>query len=324
MAIPGSNWTAVDHPTRRASGHDIDTFAASTQDLPDPSVLKGLDLYSEHRSDIGVFEHRAQFRGLRFRLSDSLLRIDGSLAAFVMGSNAEPFEHGLVRVALGEVADVLALPVDVIRDARVTRLHIGVNVPMPVAEITGAMIAVPPFRRQDRGRASTSVGHTTRAVYIYDKRAQRGTQPVHDSYGSGPLARVELQYNRNVAQQLRRPVTLGLLADRSVYEDLGDRLMEAVEAVPLRSHPRVGMPTTPTELCRAYAPIGIEADRGFEAVFADIDTALARGELTPNQASALRCTIRHMITKGTRRRAGPGRAADFYHAVRSAVYGTSS
>ena len=85
-----------------------------------------------------------------------------------------------------------------------------------------------------------------------------------------------------------------------------------------------GMPTTPTELCRAYAPIGIEADRGFEAVFADIDTALVRGELTPNQASALRCTIRHMITKGTRWRAGPGRAADFYHAVRSAVYGTSS
>lgn len=323
-----TNLTSLRSPT--ACGHDIDTIALRIDEPLDPSVLRHLDHYEEHQGDIGWLRSTARIRNLYLTATASSLRIRNGLATFISGTNAAPFDHGAVLPAFAEIADAIGLPLSSVLDGRVTVLHVGVNVPVtvPVEAITGSMEAIPPYRLSDRGRASTEVGHTTRGLYVYDKRAERGQRSVHPCYGDNPLARVEHRFKRKLDAQFGRPVTAGLLCDRSFYEELGDHLIEAVDAQPFRRRPRIGSPQTPTELYKAYARLGIETAGGFDAALKAVDVDLRTGSLGENESAANRASRLRTCLRGLRvcpEYSEPlDIAAEFRRAVRVAVFNGSA
>ena len=327
LAIPDSNRTdrtSLGSPT--ACGHDIDTVALRIYEPIEPSVLRHLDHYEERRGDIGWLRSTARLRNLHLTATASGLRIRNGLAAFISGTNAAPFDHDAVLPAFAEIADAVGLPLSSVLAGRVTVLHVGVNVPVtvPVEAITGSMVAIPPSRLSARGRASTEVGHTTRGLYVYDKRAERGRRGVHPCYGDGPLSRVEHRYKKKLDVQFGRPVTAGRLCDRSFYEELGVRLVEATDALAFRRPSRIGAPQTPTELYRAYAHLGIEAAGGFEAALDAVGLDLRTGKLGENEAATNRASRLRTCLRGLRvcpEHSEPlDIAVEFRRAVHAAVF----
>ena len=326
-SVPYSNRTIPpfsereERDVRRATGHDIDTVRLRLDEPLDPAVLRGLDDYREVQGDVSLLKTTAKLRNLHLQVTPASVRIQNSVAVFVHGNNAEPFDHDAVRPAFEEVADVLGVPVDVFLGARVMRLDVGVNVPlpMPVVEITGRMEPRSPSRLHQDGRASVRVGTSTTELAVYDKRAERGRRGVHLSYGDGPLARIELRYMKKVSRAFGKPVTAGRLAEQAFYEELGDRLVAHVDKAPFRRITRPVTPTTPTELRKALAFQGIEAGGGLPAVLAAIEADAAAGRITSKKASPLRQEARRLAAQGA-----PDLAADpipaFLAAVHAAVY----
>ena len=261
------------------TGHDIDTVHLRLDGSFGPDLLQGFDDYSECVGDVGWLWSKAQCRNLRLMVTPSALRIRGSMAVFVSGTNAAPFEHLALLPALADLARDLGLS-DLLL-ARVMRLDTGVNVPWqgPIEEVVGALTAVPPVRLVPFRPASAAVSLTTRQLAIYDKRAERGQRPVDPSYGDGSLMRVELRYIKDVDRQLGRPVTLGLLCARTFYGELGGRLVAEAEGVQFQRTGRFPGAEVPTDRRDAYAALGIAANGGVEAAYSAVEVDRQSGHL---------------------------------------------
>ena len=332
VAVPDSNRTSRGSdvftvPDGPPTGHDLDTVRLRLDGSFGPDFLHGFDDYTETYGDVGWLSSHGRSRNLVLAVTPSKLSVKGSLASFVSGTNAAPFDHGTLVAGLEELAGDLGLQLSVLLLARVMRLDVGVNVPWsgPVDEVTGALVAVPPERLQPRGpRASTAVGHTTRELYVYDKRAERGRRPVDPVYGDGPLMRVELRYLKKVDRQLKRSVTLGTLCDPSFYGELGRRLEAAADAAPFRRGARPRAARTKTELIDTYAALGLAATGGPHAALSAIETDRRAGRLGDGSAGTKRAyTLRGEVER-LRTLDGVAHevdvASDFRRAVRRALY----
>jgi len=304
------------------SGHDVDTVRLRIDQPVDERRLASLPEYERHDGDVGWLRSTAKLRNLRVTVRPSGVKVRGSLAAFISGTNAVPFDHDRLEEAFGEIADTLGLPLLDVLAARVMRLDAGVNVPLgvPVVEVTGNLRSSKHGRVVPRGRASSGVELSNRGLYVYDKRAERGKRGVDPSYGDGPLARVELRYTKDVDRQLKRPVTAGLLCRRPFYEELGRRLVEYVDATPFRRTVRLKEFRTVRDLRRAYAVLGIRAHGDFEAALASVEAARVEGRLKPCQSHALRRELEELRTSPELSEPLDV-ALRFRHAVRDAVYG---
>ena len=311
------------------TGHDVDTVRLRLDGSFGPGVLRAFDDYVEEVGDVGWLRSRVRYRNLRLRATPSVLRIEGSLAALLAGTNAAPFDHGALRPALEALAADLSIPLPVLLLARVMRLDVGANVPWPgpVEEVAGALVARPPARLVPRRPWSSEVELSTRQFAVYDKRRERGRRPVHPAYGDGPLARVELRFVDDVDRQFRRPVTLGLLLDPGFFDELGGRLVAEAEAAHFRRATRLPAVRVPTELRDAYAALGIAAAGGVDAAYHAVAVARAEGQLgegdrATKRAYALRREVDRLWTRGDATEevdVGPA----FRKAVRRAVRGSN-
>lgn len=333
-AQPGSSASDSNLPPRnilQPTGHDIDTVKLVVGYRADPARLHALDDVRDHYGDDAWLKTTAKHHNLFVAVTESRVSVHNSLAVYLASvrglpyGNATPFDHDALEPALVDLADVIGVPAEVFLKGRVMKLDVGVNVPVasPVREITDNMIADSGARVMPRGPASTEVGYTTRGLYVYDKRTERGQRCVDPVYGPGPLARVELKLKKDIDRQLGRAVTVASLCDRAFYEHLGERLVQAAIDQPFRRSVRLDpVVQTPTDLYRAYAVSGIEALGGFDAAMNTIDASQRLGVLDKSRASRLRGAVRDL-------RRSPDLtetldvAADFRRAVRGAVYTSS-
>lgn len=280
--------------------HSYDTVNIHIDAQVTPAVMHGLDGFAETYGDDALLRATGWLRNLRVTVTESGTRVAGSIAVFTYGTNAVPFDFDDVGVTLDEVAHALGLPLGDVLSARVSRLDIGLNIPLdrPVREVVSSLVALPRTQLQTYGPGSAVIKTMTRELAFYDKGAESSKRKldVSPSYGDGPLLRVELRYTRQVSRQFSQPVTVGLLADRAFYDEAGNRLASAVEAVPFRPVLRITCPTTVPALRESLAALGTEAAGGAGAVISAIGTAHDVGLLSASQASRQRSWLRGLGT----------------------------
>ena len=322
--LPGSN-------NQRPTGHDIDSVTIRIPASVDPDALRHLDGIRDSYGDDAWLKTTVRVHNLHVTVTESEVIVRNGLATYLSETSGSPygnatvFDHDALRPALLGLADVLGIPHDVLLTGRVTRLDVGVNVPLdyPVRRVTDNLTSDSRARVKDLGPASKVVGYTTRELYVYDKRAERGARDVDPVYGDQALARVELRYKKDIGRQLGGPMTVARLCDRAFYEELGERLIQSVDEQPFRRQAMLSARVqTPTDLYRAYAVPGIEALGGFDAAKGAIDLGQELGTLDKHRASKLRRALRKLRQDPTLTESLDV-ADDFRQAVRKAIYGHS-
>lgn len=337
---PDSTGAGREDRPHTAFGHDVDTVHLRIDGSFGRGVLHGLDDYTETLDAGGGWLKTTARKGnMRITATPSSIRIKGSLAVLLSGTNAAPFDHTAVlpvlRRALRDfervVMSVGGTICDGLLSAAVTRLDFGINVALgkevgDVERVVSAMTAGRPARLVPHRPHSAEVVLTTRRLAVYDKRRERGRRPVDEAYGDGPVARVELRLVKDVARQLGRPsLTLRDLLDPGLFAELGRRLVEEVDGTPFRRTVRFPDVQTPTALRDACAALGVETAGGPDAVRAAVDAERASGRLGEgkrgtDRASALRREVDRIWTHtGVAVEADVGAA--FRSAVRRAVLG---
>ena len=331
---PDSTGAGREDRPHTALGHDIDTVHLRVDGSYGRGVLRGLDDYTEKLDEGGGWlKTTARYGNVRIMATPSAIRIKGSLAVLLSGTNAAPFGHASVVPALRRalrdfdrtVASVGGTICNGLLSAAVTRLDFGVNVVLgeeldAADDVVSAMTARRPARLIPHRSHSAEVVLTTRRIAVYDKRRERGRRSVHESYGDGPVVRVELRLVKDVARQLSRP-TLSLrdLLGIDLFAELGQRLVRAVDEVPFRRSVRFPGVRTPTELRDAYAARGIESSGGPDIALTTVDADRVAGRLGDDKrgtdrASALRREIDRIWE-----RTGIAVEADIGTAFRAAV-----
>ena len=325
---PHSGWNPSPVSEQAASGgpfgHDIDTVHFRVDGSFDQDCLSGLDKHEMLMGDTGSWLYStARYRNIRLTASPSSIRGCGSLAVLTMGSNATPFDHHLLAVALGDFSAALGIDSDILLAGSLRRLDVGANVPLsrPVAEVTGAMVRPPRRRLVTHGPASVEVVTHRHRFAVYDKRAERKAKKgghVSPVYGPGPVARVESRHMSRVDDQLRRPVTLGSLLDPAFFDDLGRRLIADTHALCFEPSVPWKMLSLPSELGDWLAAQGMERVGGLEAVLEIIEESKRQGVAVGHQPRALRKKAR-TIAEAARADDPEDVGREFVAAVRTAV-----
>lgn len=314
------------HPATPAPpmGHDVDTVWISVEGSFGPDHLVGMGDYSRTDGDVGWLSSKAcPANGLRFRVSPSELFVQiPSVLKLVRGTNATAFSVDTVEEALRLVADTARVTFDDLLEAKVRRLDIGANVPVPrpVGVYTSAIEPPPRWEMRVAKRGSVVVGTKSNEIGVYDKRSQtelRGL-PVDSGYGNGPLARVERRFKGKVDRQLGLPVVAGSLLDPEFLDKLGSRLVADVSKVPFRARALPRVVQTTSDLMYGLAVRGLAACGGVPVVMREIDAARAEGDVTTNQGARLRKRVREIQSR-ERTQDPDDVGREFVDAVRNAV-----
>ena len=301
--VAGSNGNPPDilqHPVDNWDGWsppDYDTVKAIINALPPAHVLERSErtVLTEGGE---VDHHQLSHCGLKLKVWPSYVLVEGSLTKAIHGTNATRLDLSLIPELLEDMASFLEIPLQDVRDARVRRLDVGLNLPLQrsLREVTGAIGAPPRMEMARYGKASVAATNTRRQLAFYDKRLEQRKKKglVDPRYGSAPLLRIEQRYLRDVDDQLGEEVTLGKLCDRDFHQRVGRRLQQAIFDLPLRRH--IIHTGGVRGLVSGYAVRGIEAEGGLDVALRSVDAAHEAGTLTRHQATAMRTKLRTVVS----------------------------
>jgi len=140
---------------------------------------------------------------LKVQINGAGVKIDGSLSAFHLGSNAETLTRRTTQEAIERLSDTLHLPVG---EAKVGRLDVAQNLIMraPVGEYLACLESAPYCKRSDvADRETVYFQSAQKCLAFYDKARQltRAKAKVPDVFTGRNVLRFEARFLKRIGRQ---------------------------------------------------------------------------------------------------------------------------
>lgn len=191
-----------------------------------------------------------------------VLRVKGSLPAFLKGSNLRTLKRSGVEEAVTKLSDALGFDPD---SARVFQVDLAatVSMPRPVAEYLPLLGSAPRFKRVTFGAETVSFRNGPRWLTFYDKGREAGV--------AGHLLRFEVKYLERLKDVFGQAVVLTDLYDEAFFALMVRQWQEAYALVRKLRRPVLSPVTTPRQLERELSRLGLQAAGGEQAVIGMVD-----------------------------------------------------
>jgi hypothetical protein len=230
----------------------------------------------------GDLWQRGTLKNLRLRGSGRGVTIEGSLPAFLWGTNAMSMTRQATAEAIEEISDRLKLP---IADAQVWQIHLANNFIMrrPPIDYLTCMIGAPYYKRSDYAdRETVNFKNTLRELCFYDKarELENKRKPLPDLFKGKNVLRYEARFIKRLSRQFKRQeVHARDLSDEVFYMTAINRWKEEYFLIQKIRKDRALNMTGQKEYLQSLAFYGLQNIGGVDTAMDLIKGARLRGEI---------------------------------------------
>ncbi len=179
------------------------------------------------------YTYRGKYRNMRINLGEEFVALWGSIGKFAHGNNLSEMTTSDVDGVLGELSDLLQLPVS---QATVVRFDAGINVAVekPVAQYLQVLGDMTRYKRRSHGRETVAYDLKCRTIHFYDKLAEMRYKKVKipASLPSEYILRYEVQWKKEVERQWKKPVKASMLACDSFMARVANWMETELDRIP--------------------------------------------------------------------------------------------